>query len=146
MKKTTIIVILGIAATIAVGFYLLGFGRGEAAETDAAFDLTSEQITYGSAADRTMGLYDVSYWLVQKGPWPNPALLQDFARFYWKETPDIEAVKEVVRVPAFKTRRGYVICDDCPVHVTVIRRPIKEGDVIEDEPEKPTKPTPPGRG
>lgn len=135
MKALTIFIILGILGTLAVGAYKCGTDRQK---EQAGLSAPPETETvYGSASDKELGLYDVTYWLVQKGPFPNPSVLQQFARFYYKQTPDIEDVKKVVRIPDFLSRRSYVVCEDCPVNVMVLRKPIGEdGPVTDPEPKE----------
>jgi hypothetical protein len=134
MKTSVILVILGIAATIAAGFYL--FGNAKAGEQETEFKGGELPAIFGSASDATQGNYEVTYWLVQKGPWPNRALLQRSAQFYWPNTPDLKAVKEVVRIEKFIADSKYVICDDCPISVRVLRQPVPPKPPVEERPEK----------
>jgi len=135
MKPLTIFIILGIAATIAAGFFL--FGKGEAQETE--WKGPELPLTFGSASDRTQGLYEVSYWLVQKGPIFNPSLLQQTALFYWPQTPVLKDVEAVVRIPKFISDRKYITCRDCPISVKVLRAPVKGEEPQADGPEKDKK-------
>ena len=150
MKKGITITGIVVAIGAALVLWLGGFLTGEPKPTEPKFDLAPEQFHLAAAYDRTQGLYEVQYWLVQRGPWPNPSLLSQTAKFYYKETPTLVAVKEVVRIPDYISKRKYTFCEDCPVIVKTLRPPVRE-DVEEEEPEKeplPEKPvkTPPAKG
>lgn len=140
MKKknniTTILIILGIVAVAAFGAHQCGFLQGgEAQETEwRGGELPT---VFGSASDRTQGLYEVSYWLVQKGPVFAPALLPQTAQFYWKGTPDMATTKSVVRIPQFMRNSKYDFCDACPYSVKVLRKPVPP-----KVPEEPTEELP----
>jgi hypothetical protein len=128
MKPLTIFIILGIAATIAAGFYL--FGNAKAGEQETEW--RGDALTFGSASDTSQGLYDVSYHVVNR----NNAVFLTTARFYWPNTPDLDAVKEVVRIPQYLGRRHYRICEDCPISVRVLRQPVPPKPPVEELPEK----------
>jgi hypothetical protein len=128
MKTSVILIVLGIAATIAAGFFL--FGNSEQPETEFKGGELPE--VFGSAADLSLGLYDVTYHVVNR----NNAIFLTTARFYWAKTPDLKAVKEVVRIPNYLGRRHYRICDDCPISVRVLRQPVPPKPPVEERPEK----------
>jgi hypothetical protein len=130
MKTSVILVILGIAATIAAGFYL--FGNAKAGEQETEFKGGELPLSFGSASDTSQGLYDVTYHVVNR----NNAVFLTTARFYWPNTPDLAAVKEVVRIPQYLGRRHYRICEDCPISVRVLRQPVPPKPPVEERPEK----------
>jgi hypothetical protein len=138
MKKNNLFLIFTVIAIVAVaafGAYRCGlFTDTEQPETE--FKGGELPLAFGSASDLTQGNYEVTYWLVQKGPWPNRALLQRSAQFYWPNTPDLKAVKEVVRIEKFISDSKYVICDDCPISVRVLRQPVPPKPPVEERPEK----------
>lgn len=137
MKKGITIGAILVALGAALVLWLGGFLSGEQKPTEPKFDLDTA-IPLGSASDRTQGLYEVEYYLVQKGPWPNPALLERTVTMYWKQTPTRADVFSVVRIPQFIADRKYVFCQDCPVFVRTLRQPITEPP-LEQEPETPAK-------
>jgi hypothetical protein len=141
MKKNNLFLIftvIAITAVAAFGAYRCGlFTDTESAETE--FKGPELPLAFGSASDRTQGLYEVSYWLVQKGPIFNPSLLQQTALFYWPQTPVLKDVEAVVRIPKFISDRKYITCRDCPISVKVLRAPVKGEEPQADGPEKDKK-------
>jgi nitrate reductase NapE component len=132
MKKNNLFLIFTVIAIVAVaafGAYRCGlFTDTEPAETEWKGDA----LTFGSASDTSQGLYDVSYHVVNR----NNAVFLTTARFYWPNTPDLDAVKEVVRIPQYLGRRHYRICEDCPISVRVLRQPVPPKPPVEERPEK----------
>jgi hypothetical protein len=131
MKKklpwiVTVLIILGIIATVWIGGFLT------TPPTKETIFKGEAPAVFGSASDRTQGLYQVEYWLVQKGPWPNKALLPQTAQFYWSKPPTLADVKAVVRMPLHFVQYKYTFCDDCPLRVTTLRQPVT--------PREPTEP------
>lgn len=140
--KLTRFVVISVVAGLVAGCSSYGTDDQELQSAPIGNNFYQE-MAYESAADRTLGFYEVQYWLVQKGPWPAPSLLSQTIKFYYKQTPTLPIIKEVVRIPEFVARRKYTFCDDCPISVTVLRPPYREGaDKEWPLPEKPPKKLP----
>jgi hypothetical protein len=134
MKKNNLFLIFTVIAIVAVaafGAYRCGlFTDTEQPETE--FKGGELPLSFGSASDTSQGLYDVTYHVVNR----NNAVFLTTARFYWPNTPDLDAVKEVVRLPQYLGRRHYRICEDCPISVRVLRQPVPPKPPVEERPEK----------
>jgi len=130
MKGTTILIILGIAATIAAGFFLLGKEKQVEKETQWKGEAP---LSYGNAADPAQGLYEVRYDLVSN----RNAILPQVATFYAPKPPTLKETTAVVRIPYAYTRRHYRICEDCPYSVRMIRPPVPTP--LPEEPAKDEK-------